>query len=72
MIRDVYDIFLYVAAALFGVTSLAIGWSTLRDRRSGAGGRARAPTAIALELLAWALPTALMVALFVAAIRSEP
>ena len=78
MLHDPYDVLLVVAAAGFGIGSLLIGWSVLRDHarsdpaRDGraANGEATRPH-VGLELLAWAVPTILMVALFVAAIRSD-
>lgn len=74
MIRDAYDVLLLIAAAGFGVGSVFVGWSVLRDRgaRSGQGPDVTAGRPhVALELLAWAIPTLLMVALFVAAIRAD-
>ena len=65
---DVYDVLLLVAAALFGGASVAIGWSTLRDHRVGPANQPRKRSTVALELLAWAVPTVLMVAVFAAAI----
>ena len=84
MFRDAYDVLLLIAAAGFGVGSVFIGWSVLRDRgRPGDDGPSAAQEGrrasdsavnrphVGLELLAWAIPTVLMVLLFVAAIRAE-
>ena len=70
MIPDVYDALLLVSVGLFGAASLFVGWSILRDRRAGSGQR-RTRGTVALELVAWAVPTILMIGLFVAAIRSD-
>lgn len=74
MIRDAYDVLLLIAAAGFGVGSVFVGWSVLRDRgRASGDGHDAAPERphVALELLAWAIPTLLMVALFFAAISAD-
>lgn len=55
-----YEIFLAVAAAGFVIVAGVMGWTIVRDRDSG-GGR------LSAELLWWALPTALMLVLFILA-----
>lgn len=75
---DPYDMLLVLAAVAFGVASAFIGWSVLRDRGRPTEGEAGGTTDtehrrphVGLELLAWAIPTILMVALFAAAIGTD-
>ena len=61
-----YDLFMVAAAAVFVLVAGLIGWSVLRYR--GEAGRDVAPPAaahgnVALEVIWWALPTALVVVL---------
>lgn len=63
-----YDAFLALAAAIFVVAAGGIGWSIVRHRGAGDG---REPPMLhenlRLELLWWALPTALALVLFLLA-----
>ena len=66
MLTDAYDVILYVAAALFFVASALIGWRIVRDRGDpDAPGAVRTPRRLALELTWWAIPTLLMIVLFI-------
>jgi heme/copper-type cytochrome/quinol oxidase subunit 2 len=61
-----YDVFLVAAAIVFVVVAGRIGWSIVRQRHTGdghdlAGGHQSVP----LELLWWALPTLLVIILFI-------
>ena len=68
MLTDAYDLILYVAAALFFVASALIGWRIVRDRGNPeAPGAARTRGRLALELTWWAIPTLLMIVLFIVA-----
>ena len=74
---DPYDVLLVLAAGAFGVASALIGWSVLRDRGRPTAGEAGGTDSeqprphVGLELLAWAIPTILMVALFAVAFGSN-
>ena len=66
-VKDLYDVFFYVAAGVFAVVAGLIGWSILRFRK-----RPDDPTAapqtkhhLALEITWFAIPTAIVVVLFV-------
>ena len=63
-VRWLYDVFLIVAAVVFGVVSLLIAWSILRYR-DRPGLPVQTHGNVLLELIWWAIPTALVVVLFV-------
>ena len=66
-VQGLYNLFLFAAAAVFVVVAGLIGWNIVRYR---AGDDASLPvqthTNLVLELLWWALPTALVIGLFIA------
>jgi hypothetical protein len=55
-----YQLVLIFAAAVFVTVAAFMGWRIIRDRGEGAGGES-----LGLQLLWWALPTLLMLLLFV-------
>jgi heme/copper-type cytochrome/quinol oxidase subunit 2 len=61
-----YDVFLVVAAGIFVVAAALVGWSILHSRATGDArlGGAHSQN-VRLELLWWALPTALVIILFI-------
>ncbi len=66
-VRGLYDIFLVAAGAVFVVVAGLIGWSIVRYRSRGSTELpAQTRTNLALELIWWALPTALVIGLFIA------
>src|SRR6266571_2992094 len=66
-VRVLYDIFLVAAGAVFVVVAGLIGWSIVRYRSRGSTELpAQTRTNLALELIWWALPTALVIGLFIA------
>ena len=66
-VKDLYDVFFYVAAGVFAVVAGLIGWSILRFRKKPGDDEAPAQTKhnLALEITWFAIPTAIVVVLFV-------
>lgn len=66
-VKDLYEIFFYVAAAVFAVVAGLIGWSILRFRKKPGDDTAPPQTKhnLALEITWFAIPTAIVVVLFV-------
>jgi cytochrome c oxidase subunit II len=65
-VKVLYDIFLVAAAAVFVVVAGLIGWSIFRYRERDDGREASGPHEnVRLELLWWAIPTALVIILFI-------
>jgi cytochrome c oxidase subunit 2 len=65
-VKFLYDIFLVAAAAVFVVVAGLIGWSIVRHRDTGDGAEGIGPHEnVRLELLWWAIPTALVIVLFI-------
>jgi cytochrome c oxidase subunit 2 len=65
-VKFLYDVFLVAAAAVFVVVAGLIGWSIVRYRDTGDGREPAGPHEnVRLELLWWALPTALVIVLFI-------
>lgn len=64
-IKDLYDVFFYVAAGVFAVVAGLIGWSILRFRKKDDDEPAQTRHNLALEITWFALPTAIVVVLFV-------
>ena len=63
--KFLYDVFLVVAAVVFVVVAGLIGWSIVRYREGDDGRQASVTHEnIRLELLWWAIPTALVIVLF--------
>jgi len=66
-VQGLYNLFLIAAAAVFGVVAGLIGWNIVRYRARGDESLpVQTNTNLALELLWWALPTLLVIGLFVA------
>lgn len=60
-----YGVFLAVAAVVFVVAAAIVGWSIVRYRGTGDGPERPGPYQdVRLDLLWWALPTALVIVLF--------
>jgi cytochrome c oxidase subunit 2 len=71
-VESLYDIFLVVAAVIFVVVAGLIGWSILRYRVKGPGTRELPPqvhTNVALEITWFAIPTAIVVVLFIMSVN---
>jgi cytochrome c oxidase subunit 2 len=65
-VKMLYDVFLVAAAVVFVVVAGLIGWSIVRYRETDDGREASGTHEnIRLELLWWALPTALVIVLFI-------
>jgi len=66
-VKMLYDIFLLIAAIVFVVVAGLIGWSILRYRARDDDGREPSQNHenIPLELLWWAIPTILVIVLFI-------
>lgn len=65
-VKMLYDFFLVVAAGVFVVVAGLIGWSILRYRNTGDGSEpAHTQPNTRLELIWWAIPTLLVVILFI-------
>ncbi len=66
-VKDLYEVFFYVAAGVFGVVAGLIGWSILRFRKKPGDAEAPPQTKhnLALEVTWFAIPTAIVVVLFV-------
>jgi len=65
-VHSLYDIFLIAAAIVFVVVAGLIGWSIVRYRSRGSTDLpVQTRTNLALELIWWALPTALVIGLFI-------
>jgi cytochrome c oxidase subunit 2 len=65
-VRGLYDIFLIAAAIVFVVVAWLIGWSIVRYRSRGSTELpVQTRTNLTLELIWWALPTALVIGLFI-------
>jgi cytochrome c oxidase subunit 2 len=65
-VRGLYDIFLIAAAIVFVVVAGLIGWSIVRYRSRGSTELpVQTRTNLTLELIWWALPTALVIGLFI-------
>lgn len=61
-----YDVFLVAAGGLFVVVAALIGWSIVSHRDAAdARAGARSTENVRLELLWWALPTALVIILII-------
>ena len=66
-VKDLYEVFFYVAAGVFAVVAGLIGWSILRFRKKPGDDTAPPQTKhnLALEITWFAIPTAIVVVLFV-------
>jgi cytochrome c oxidase subunit II len=65
-VAGLYNLFLAAAAVVFVVVAGLIGWNILRYRAAADADKpAQAQTNLVLEVLWWALPTALVIGLFV-------
>jgi cytochrome c oxidase subunit 2 len=65
-VHRLYDIFLIAAAIVFVVVAGLIGWSIVRYRSRGSTDLpVQTRTNLTLELIWWALPTALVIGLFI-------
>jgi cytochrome c oxidase subunit 2 len=65
-VRGLYDIFLIAAAIVFVIVAGLIGWSIVRYRSHGSTELpVQTRTNLMLELIWWALPTALVIGLFI-------
>lgn len=66
-VKDLYDVFFYVAAGVFVVVAGLIGWSIVRFRKKPGDDAAPLQTKhnLALEITWFALPTVIVVVLFV-------
>jgi cytochrome c oxidase subunit 2 len=65
-VQGLYNLFLIAAAAVFVVVAGLIGWNIVRYRAGGDESLpAQTHTNLVLELLWWALPTALVIGLFI-------
>ena len=66
-VNDLYEVFFYVAAGVFAVVAGLIGWSILRFRKKPGDDTAPPQTKhnLALEITWFAIPTAIVVVLFV-------
>lgn len=66
-VKDLYDVFFYVAAGVFAVVAGLIGWSILRFRKRPGDEEPPPQTKhnLALEITWFAIPTAIVVVLFV-------
>lgn len=71
-VKDLYDVFFYVAAAVFVVVAGLIGWSILRFRKRRGDDEAPPQTKhnLALEITWFAIPTVIVIALFVLSART--
>jgi cytochrome c oxidase subunit II len=66
-VQGLYNVFLVAAAVVFVVVAGLIGWNIVRYRARGDEDLpAQTHTNLALELLWWALPTLLVIGLFIA------
>ena len=66
-VQGLYNLFLIAAAIVFVVVAGLIGWNIVRYRARGDGSLpVQTNTNLALELLWWALPTLLVIGLFIA------
>ena len=66
-VQGLYNLFLIAAAVVFVVVAGLIGWNIVRYRARGDGSLpVQTSTNLALELLWWALPTLLVIGLFIA------
>lgn len=66
-VKDLYDVFFYVAAVVFAVVAGLIAWSIVRFRKRPGDDEAPPQTKhnLALEITWFAIPTAIVVVLFV-------
>ena len=65
-VKFLYDVFLVAAAVVFVVVAGLIGWSIVRHRDTGDGAEGIGPHEnVRLELLWWAIPTVLVIVLFI-------
>jgi cytochrome c oxidase subunit 2 len=64
-VKDLYDVFFYVAAGVFAVVAGLIGWSILRFRKKDDEPAPQTKHNLALEITWFAIPTAIVVVLFV-------
>ncbi|MDQ4124490.1 MAG: cytochrome c oxidase subunit II [Actinomycetota bacterium] len=64
-VKDLYDVFFYVAAGVFAVVAGLIGWSILRFRKRDDEEPPQTKHNLALEVTWFAIPTAIVVVLFV-------
>lgn len=66
-VKDLYEVFFYVAAGVFAVVAGLIGWSILRFRKKPGDTAEPVQTKhnLALEITWFAIPTVIVVALFV-------
>jgi cytochrome c oxidase subunit II len=66
-VKDLYDLFLVAAAIVFVIVTGLIGWNIVRYRSRGDTTLpAQTRTQVVLELVWWALPTILVMGLFIA------
>lgn len=64
-VKDLYDVFFYVAAGVFAVVAGLIGWSILRFRKKDDEEPPQTKHNLVLEVTWFAIPTAIVVVLFV-------
>lgn len=64
-VKDLYDVFFYVAAGVFAVVAGLIGWSILRFRKRDDEKPPQTKHNLVLEVTWFAIPTAIVVVLFV-------
>jgi cytochrome c oxidase subunit 2 len=66
-VKDLYEVFFYVAVGVFALVAGLIGWSILRfrKRRGDEGEPPQTKHNLALEITWFAIPTAIVVVLFV-------
>jgi cytochrome c oxidase subunit 2 len=66
-VRTLYNFFLVAAAVVFVIVAGLIGWSIVRYRDRGDGGLpVQTASNLTIEIIWWALPTLLVIALFIA------
>jgi cytochrome c oxidase subunit 2 len=69
-VKVLYDVFLVAAAVVFVIVAGILGWSIARHRAADDGPEATGPQEnIRLELIWWAIPTLLVIVLFLLTAR---
>lgn len=64
-VKDLYDVFFYVAVGVFALVAGLIGWSILRFRKKDDAEPPQTKHNLALEITWFAIPTAIVIVLFV-------